>query len=90
MTGERRHTCSAYLTFVALDETRRPTAIEPAIPETETELRRFEEAAKRRFYRLAMNSRKKRIHYLKAQAFVHVLDSRLVQQHVGLAGAGSP
>ena len=28
LTGEQRHTCSAYLTFVALDETRKPTPIE--------------------------------------------------------------
>jgi acyl-CoA hydrolase len=53
MTGERRHTCSAYLTFVALDENRRPTAIAPVIPETEDEKRRYQEAAERREYRLA-------------------------------------
>jgi len=53
MTGEQRHTCSAYLTFVALDEKRRPTAIGTVIPETEEEKRRYEEAGERREYRLA-------------------------------------
>ena len=35
MTGEKLHTCSAYLTFVALDENGKATAIPPVIPETE-------------------------------------------------------
>src|SRR5579884_1603047 len=43
MTGEHLHTCSAYLTFVALDEQRQATAIAPVIPETEDELRRYRE-----------------------------------------------
>ena len=30
MTGERLHTCSAYLTFVALDENGRPTPVPPS------------------------------------------------------------
>ena len=54
MTGERRHTCSAYLTFVALDENRKPTPITPVIPETEEEQRRYRQAGERRQYRLAM------------------------------------
>lgn len=54
MTGERRHTCSAYLTFVALDENQRPTPITPVIPETEEEQRRYRQAGERRQYRLAM------------------------------------
>src|SRR3974390_407457 len=33
MTGQRLHTCSAYLTFVALGEDRQATAISPVIPE---------------------------------------------------------
>ena len=53
LTGERRHTCSAYLTFVALDEKRKPTGIAAVIPETEDEKRRYQEAAERREYRLA-------------------------------------
>jgi acyl-CoA hydrolase len=54
MTGERRHTCSAYLTFVALDENHKPTPIPPVIPETEQEQRRYRQAGERRQYRLAM------------------------------------
>ena len=53
VTGARLHTCSAYLTFVALDESGRPTAIPPAIPETEEEKRRYREAGERREHRLA-------------------------------------
>ena len=57
MTGDQRHTCSAYLTFVALDEERRAAVIPPVIPETEDELRRYREAGERREYRLAMRNR---------------------------------
>jgi acyl-CoA hydrolase len=53
MTGERLHTCSAHLTFVALDENGKATAIAPVIPETEEEKRRFREAGERREYRLS-------------------------------------
>ena len=59
MTGRKQHTCSAYLTFVALDAQRRPTAIPPAIPETEEEQRRYREAGERREIRLAMRKRNK-------------------------------
>lgn len=51
-TGERKHIFSAYFTFVALDETRKPTKIPPVIPETEEEKRRFKEAEERRQKRL--------------------------------------
>jgi acyl-CoA hydrolase len=54
LTGEQRHTCSAYLTFVAIDESGRPTPIPPVIPETEDEKRRYEEAGRRRERRLQM------------------------------------
>lgn len=53
-TGEECHTSSAYLTFVALDENENRVAIPPVIPETEEEKRRYEEAGKRREYRLAL------------------------------------
>jgi acyl-CoA hydrolase len=56
-TGDRRHTSSAYLTFVALDENDRPTAIPQVIPETEDEIRRYRQAEERRRYRLEMRAR---------------------------------
>jgi acyl-CoA hydrolase len=57
MTGERLHTCSAYLTFVALDENGRAAPIPPVIPETEEEKRRYQQAGERREYRLALRAR---------------------------------
>lgn len=54
LTGQQRHTCSAYLTFVAIDEHGRPTPVPPVIPETPEEKRRYEEAGRRRAQRLAM------------------------------------
>jgi acyl-CoA hydrolase len=59
LTGEQLHTCSAYLTFVALGEDGRATPIPPVIPETEEEERRYREAGERREYRLAMRKRQK-------------------------------
>jgi acyl-CoA hydrolase len=47
-TGEVRHTASAYLTFVALDENHRPRPVPPVILETEDEKRRNREAMERR------------------------------------------
>ncbi len=58
-TGAVRHTSSAYLTFVALDEHGQPVSIPPVIPETEDEKRRYEEAAQRRDYRLEMRQKGK-------------------------------
>jgi acyl-CoA hydrolase len=57
MTGRKLHTCSAYLTFVALDTGGKPAPIPPVIPETEDEKRRYREAEERREYRLALRKR---------------------------------
>ena len=57
VTGDIQHTASAYLTFVALDKSGSRLAIPPAIPETEDEKRRYEEAEERRAYRLAMREK---------------------------------
>ena len=54
MTGDIRHTSSAYLTFVALGTDGKPVPIPPAVPETEEEKRRYEDAATRREHRLAL------------------------------------
>jgi acyl-CoA hydrolase len=53
-TGERRHTSTAYLTFVALDEWGRPTEVPPVLPGTDEERRRHEAAGRRRERRLAL------------------------------------
>jgi acyl-CoA hydrolase len=57
LTGNRRHTSSAYLTFVALDPEGRRVPIAPVIPETTDEKRRYAEAEERRAYRLAMRDK---------------------------------
>jgi acyl-CoA hydrolase len=56
-TGSIRHTSSAYLTFVALDDDGSPTLVPPVIPETAEEKRRFEEAGERRRHRLDLKAR---------------------------------
>lgn len=53
MTGRIRHTASAYLTFVALDENGRPAQVPPLTLKTEEEFRRNREAQERRKVRLA-------------------------------------
>jgi acyl-CoA hydrolase len=55
LVGEKKHTTTAYVTFVAIDEkTRCPKPVPPLIVKTADEKRRFEEAAKRREVRLAL------------------------------------
>ena len=53
LTGERRHTSTAYLTMVAVDEQGTPTAVPPLTAESEAERRRQREAELRRRNRLA-------------------------------------
>jgi len=57
LSGERKHTASAYLTFVALDESGCPTEVPPVIPETPEEKRRFQEGQRRREERMQWKSR---------------------------------
>lgn len=52
LTGDRRHTNSCYLTYVALDDKGKPTRVPPVIPQTEDEKRRFERAQHRRTNRV--------------------------------------
>jgi acyl-CoA hydrolase len=54
LTGERKHTSSAYLTFVAIDSDRKPIPVPPLILETDDDRRRHREAAERRRARLAL------------------------------------
>ena len=56
-SGDTRHVVSAYLTFVALDGSGKPTNVPAVIPNTETEQRRFDAAAERRDARLALRAR---------------------------------
>jgi acyl-CoA hydrolase len=47
---------TAYLTFVGLDDSGRPTPVPPVLPETEVERLRYAEALQRRELRLARRS----------------------------------
>ncbi|GAB6058571.1 acyl-CoA thioesterase [Desulfonatronum parangueonense] len=60
LTGEVRHTASAYLTFVALDKKGRPTQVRPYHPTTPDQIHRHEEAKIRREMRLAEKSRERK------------------------------
>jgi len=51
-TGESRHTSTAYLTMVALDDAGKPTPVPPLAAESDIELRRMREAELRRRNRL--------------------------------------
>ncbi|MFV0349144.1 MAG: acyl-CoA thioesterase, partial [Halodesulfovibrio sp.] len=59
LTGDVRHVASAYLTFVAMDETRKPTPAPPLIMECLTHQRRNEEAMRRRELRQEERRREK-------------------------------
>jgi acyl-CoA hydrolase len=52
ISGERFHTVTAYLTFVALDTKGHPVGIPKVLPESTDEKRRYERAQKRREIRL--------------------------------------
>ena len=61
ITGKIRHTASAYLTFVALDENQRPTELCPLILETDEEIRRHAEAEQRKQNRMAEKKKEQSI-----------------------------
>jgi acyl-CoA hydrolase len=52
LTGEVRHTASAYLTFVAVDETGKPKEVPGLIFENDAEKRRNKEALLRKKARI--------------------------------------
>jgi len=52
LTGEKRHTNSCYITYVALDDKGHPMEVAPIVPETPDEKRRYDRAAKRRATRV--------------------------------------
>ena len=53
VSGNKTHTNTAYLVFVALDERGRPVPVPPLIPETDRERRRMEKGEQRQAYRKA-------------------------------------
>lgn len=59
ITGEKFHTASAYLTFVALDSYGKPTLIPQILPETDEEKRRYQAAQARREERLKARKEEK-------------------------------
>jgi acyl-CoA hydrolase len=61
LTGERKHTTTAYVTFVALDAaSREPKTVPPLILKTAEEKRRWREAGERRKARLEMRNKKQK------------------------------
>ncbi len=60
VTGETRHTGSAYLTYVALDHNKRPIQLPPLLLETEEDRHRNQEASARKQMRLAEKRDEKR------------------------------
>ena len=55
ISGQVRHTSSAYLTFVAIDAEGNRVPVAPVIPESADERRRYEEAGQRRARRLTIH-----------------------------------
>lgn len=53
ITGERTHTNTAYLVYVALDDHGQPTQVPALLTETEEEKQRMEQAKKRQAYRIS-------------------------------------
>ena len=54
LTGERRQTSSAFVTYVAVDQDGRPTRVPSIVPVTAEEKRRYREALARRRRRLVL------------------------------------
>ena len=57
-TGNKKHTASAYLTFVSLDENNNPKKVQEVKPESKEEKRRFNEGKLR-----YLNRKKRRSNY---------------------------
>jgi uncharacterized protein (TIGR00369 family) len=56
LSGERRHTSTAYLVYAALDESGHPTPVPPLELTTDDERERWAAAEQRRAYRLAQRA----------------------------------
>ncbi len=57
-SGKRKHTTTAFLTFVAIDQVGNPQPVPPVIPETSEERRRYREAGERREARNATRAKR--------------------------------
>lgn len=53
VTGERTHTNTAYLVYVALDNEGQPTSVPQLVIETEEDIQRMEQAKARQAHRIA-------------------------------------
>ncbi len=56
LTGQRVHTSTAHLVYVALDDEGRPTPVPPLLAEDDEERRELEAAAQRRKVRLTLRA----------------------------------
>ncbi len=61
LTGEKKHSNSAYLTFVSIDQDSKPNKAVPVYPESQEEKRRYEQALFRREQRLRHREETNRI-----------------------------
>ena len=60
-TGKVAHVASAYLVFVAIDKEGRRRQVPQLVPETPDELRRYQDALRRREHREAESARRKQV-----------------------------
>ncbi len=51
ISGEKKHTASAYLTFVSLGKNKKTKKVEMVLPQTEIEIKRFKEGEQRYVFR---------------------------------------
>ncbi|MGI4852700.1 MAG: acyl-CoA thioesterase [Janthinobacterium lividum] len=58
-TRTLRHVSTAYVTYVAVDQTGTPVPVEPVVPETEHQRRRYDDAGRRRENRGSETTRKR-------------------------------
>lgn len=60
-TRALRHVSTAYVTYVAVDAAGTPVQVEPVVPETEHQHRRYDDAARRRENRAGETARKREL-----------------------------
>ena len=60
-TRSLRHVSTAYVTYVAVDQTGTPVPVESVTPETEHQKRRYEDAMRRRDSRAHETARKREL-----------------------------